>query len=60
MEGFFKSQQAECLDPVRFSTRQAVRTDIVGSIEGLYIRRRLHRAIGYRRPLLAEQQLMAA
>lgn len=59
-ESFFKSLKPERVAHVRFETRQQARTHIVDWIEGFYNRRRLQSALGYRTPLQARQQLMAA
>ena len=60
MESFFKTLKVERVHRVHYATRAQARLDIVNWIEGFYNRRRLHSSIGYRSPIDAERDLLAA
>ena len=60
MESFFKTLKVELVYEVRYETRAQARLDIVKWIEGIYNRERIHSAINYQIPAVAESDLMAA
>lgn len=60
MESFFKTLKVERVHQVRYVTRAQARLDIADWIEGFYNRRRIHSSIGYKTPLQAEREFMAA
>jgi len=60
MESFFKTLKVERVYQLRYDTRAQARLDIVDWIEGFYNRQRMHSAINYQPPVVAEQGLMAA
>ena len=60
MESFFKTLKVELVYEVRYETRAQARLDIVDWIEGFYNRERIHSAINYQIPVVAESDLMAA
>lgn len=60
MESFFKTLKVERVYQLRYDTRAQARLDIVDWIEGFYNRQRMHSAIDYQIPAVAESSLKAA
>ena len=60
MESFFKTLKVERVHQLRYETRAQAKLDIVNWIEGFYNRERMHSAIDYQIPTVAESHLMAA
>ena len=60
MESFFKTLKVERVYQLRYQTRAQARLDIVNWIEGFYNRERMHSAIDYQVPAIAESSLMTA
>jgi len=55
MESFFHSLKAERVHHRIYGTRAEARRDLFQHIEGFYNSRRLHSALGYISPTLAER-----
>jgi transposase InsO family protein len=60
MESFFKTLKVERTHLLRYDTRALAKLDIVDWIEGFYNYRRMHSSIGYKTPVTAESNPMAA
>jgi len=59
-ESFFSTLKNELTHGQAFATREAARVAIVGYIEGFYNRKRLHQALGYRTPVVVDDEAMSA
>jgi len=60
MESFFKTLKVERVYQLRYQTRAQAKLDIVNWIEGFYNRQRMHSAIDYQIPAVAESSLLTA
>ena len=56
VESWFASLKVECVDGVRYKSRDEARSSLFDYIEIFYDRKRLHSSLGYLSPLAYEQQ----
>ncbi|HEV2680312.1 MAG TPA: IS3 family transposase [Rhodanobacter sp.] len=59
-ESFFSTLKNELTHGQAFATRDAARMVIVSYIEGFYNRKRLHQTLGYRTPMVVDDEAMSA
>jgi transposase InsO family protein len=59
-ESFFSTLKNELIHGQAFVTREAARMAIVSYIEGFYNRKRLHQTLGYRTPVVVDDEAMRA
>lgn len=59
-ESFFSTLKNELIHGQAFATRDAARMAVVSYIEGFYNRKRLHQTLGYRVPMVVDDEAMSA
>ncbi len=59
-ESFFSTLKNELVHGETFATRDAAKIAIVSYIEGFYNRKRLHQTLGYRTPVVVDDEAMSA
>lgn len=59
-ESFFSTLKNELVHGEAFATHDAARVAIVSYIEGFYNRKRLHQTLGYRTPVVVDDEAKRA